>query len=211
MEPQFATAVDPVFLGAIELQQQARSGAARTPQEERSEMQGLISRAENALIRSEEWELAKYALVHWIDTQMSETPWEGQQWWQEHSLEREHFYEGASQAEFFVRARHAGELSKKNALEVFYVCVVMGFRGIYADPSGEHLAADRGLPESLDAWAQETAQQLHLGMGRPPIHGQPRPLDGAPPLNGKSRFLVASTVAAISLALPMGYFLLRLL
>lgn len=207
MEPPFAKAVDPVFLGAIELLERVQHTATQPPQQERSKLQGLISRAEAALGNNEEWELAKYAIVSWIDSALIDAPWDGSTWWEDNPLEREYFIERKAFTEFYAKANKAAALPKKNALEVFYICVVLGFRGMYSDASSMQFASELDLPTTLEDWASKTAMTLHLGVGRPPITEQPRPVDGAPPLEGRSSLMMASIFALIALALPLGMLL----
>ena len=46
-----------------------------------------VDYAEAALGGGLEWELAKYALVSWIDEILVETPWSGRDWWSNNVLE----------------------------------------------------------------------------------------------------------------------------
>jgi type VI secretion system protein ImpK len=185
MTPRFAEAVDPIFLYVVDLLDRIGASESLDPSAERLQIRSRIDRAESKLGQSPDWELAKYALTAWIDEVLIEAPWEGRRWWEEKSLEFDLFNTRDRFTEFYHRSTKAAELSKKDALEVYYVCVVLGFRGIYRDPSAALLADQLQLPPTLDAWAKKAALAIHLGQGVPPILEAPRPATGAPPLEGK--------------------------
>ena len=145
----------------------------------------MLDGAETRLGSRPDWELAKYALVALVDDLLIEAPWEGRSWWEENRLEFQLFRSGDAFTAFYLQAKKATEFPRKDALEVFYVAVVLGFRGIYGDPAATEHADDFGLPPSLDEWAKRTAMSIQLGQGRPPLLEQSRPVYGAPPLEGK--------------------------
>ena len=101
----------------------------------------------------EGWELAKYALVAWIDDVLIEAPWPGRDWWENNSLEFAYFNTRDRATQFFKRAKQAAQLTRRDALEVFYVCVILGFRGLYAMPEAAFLADQLDLPPDLESWA----------------------------------------------------------
>ncbi len=136
MTPDFAIAVDPVFLHVLGFVDRISQGENPPPREERQTVQNFLRQAEAQLGQRQDWELAKYALVCWIDDLLIEAPWEGRNWWKENALEVEAFNTRVRATEFFVKANNASNLTRRDALEVFYVCVVLGFRGLYRDPQG---------------------------------------------------------------------------
>ena len=77
-------------------------------------------------------------------------------------------------------------MTRRDALEVFYVCVVLGFRGLYAMPEAAFLAEQLGLPPDLESWAARTAKMITLGQGRPPFLAAPRPGDAPCRWRGRS-------------------------
>jgi hypothetical protein len=69
-----------------------------------------------------------------------------------------------------MKGKEAASLASKDALEVFYVGVVLGFRGLYRDPTAAAILAEpRGLPLDLETWAKQTSMAIQLGQGRPQI------------------------------------------
>lgn len=186
MTIQFAQAVDPIFLHVLDLLDRISRGEKPSPQEERMRINALIDQAGALLGGSPEWELAKYALVSWIDEVLLETPWDGVDWWNNNVLEVALFNTRLCNEMFYRRAQEAAALPRRDALEVYYVCVVLGFRGLYRDAAlAEMLTQALNLPPDLETWARQTALAIRLGQGRPPLPAPARELRGAPPLRMK--------------------------
>lgn len=198
MTPEFARAVDPVFLHVIELLDRISSDETLSAPEERGRIRAQLDRAEALAGQSRDWELAKYALVTWIDEVLIEAPWEASAYFKNNKLEFEIFKTADAYVEFYRKAQEASSLRKKDALEVFYVCVILGFRGLYRDPN--HAAAlteELGLPPDLETWAKRTAEAIQLGKGRPGISHAAISIEGAPPLDGPFVIIWASLVALV--------------
>jgi type VI secretion system protein ImpK len=199
MTPSFATAVDPIFLHVLGLLERIDSGAQPKPDEERLRIRALIDQAEGRLGQSADWQLAKYATVVWIDEVLIEAGWTGRDWWNENALEVEIFNTRLANEQFYIRAKDASALPRRDALEVFYVCVVLGFRGLYRAPHiAAALAEPRGLPPDLETWARQTALSIRLGQNRPPIAEGYVVGAGAPRLTGQA-MLVWSSLAGVIL------------
>lgn len=200
MTPEFAEAVDRVFLHVLGLLERIGRDENPAPDEERVRIRGWIDQAEAKLGQSPDWQLAKYGLVAWIDDVLIDAPWDGRNWWRENALEVELFNTRLRNELFYVKAKEASALPKKNALEVYYVCVVLGFRGLYRDPAAAAVLAEpRGLPLDLESWARHTAMAIQLGQGRPSISEASVPGQGVPPLEGPTQ-LVWSVLAGVVLA-----------
>lgn len=199
MTPTFAAAIDPVFLQVLGLVDRISRNEALTAQEERSTLLNVLRDAEAQLAQKHDWELAKFALVAWIDDLLIEAPWPGRLWWKENALEVELFKTRDRATLFYAKAQEAASLTRRDALEVFYVCAVLGFRGLYRDPQAAFLADQLKLPTDLESWARQTAKAIQLGQGRPTIEEKPRPASSAPPLEGKF-VLLGSTVICVVLA-----------
>jgi type VI secretion system protein ImpK len=201
MTPKFAEAVDPVFLHVLGLLDRIGREENPPPREERLRIRGWLDQAQAILGESQDWQLAKYALVAWIDEVLIETqvPWEGQDWWKENALEVELFGTRESNEQFYMKAKESSTLSHRDALEVFYVCVMLGFRGLYRDSqTASFLAEQHGLPPDKETWARQTAMTIQLGQGRPPLTDAAASGDGTP-LEGPF-LLIASAFLAVVLA-----------
>jgi type VI secretion system protein ImpK len=202
MTPEFAKAVDPVFLYVIELLDRITADEEVSPQDERLKIRVQLERADALLEQKPEWQLAKYALAAWIDEVLIEAPWPHATWWKEHALEWEDFQSADGYEAFYLKAREAAALRKKDALEVYYVCVVLGFRGLYRDRDRTAaLAGPLDLPPDLETWAKQTAMVIQLGRGRPGISESNVPILGAPPMDGPFVLIWSSVVGLILMVL----------
>ena len=197
MTPKFAQAVDPIFLYVLALleridrandaQQSPSKAEPLSPQEERLRIRTLIDQAEASLGASGEWELAKYALVSWVDEMLVDALWDGREWWSNNVLEIDLFNTRQCNEQFFVKAQDATKQAGRDALEVFYVCVILGFRGLYHESTASaEIAAALNLPPQLKDWTRQAAMSIRLGQGRPSLSEPTREVAGAPPLRPRS-------------------------
>lgn len=203
MTPKLALAVDPIFLHVLDLIDRVNLGESISPQDERLRIRTLIDQAEAVAGADHEWELAKYALVSWIDEMMVDAQWDGREWWSNNVLEMELFSTRACSERFYLRAKEAAASASREALEVYYVCVVLGFRGVYHEPNMAAIFAEtHGLPTDLDTWAYQTAMSIRLGQGRPPIDAPAREVSGAPPLETRAKavwpWVAATMIGTVS-------------
>jgi type VI secretion system protein ImpK len=206
MTPKFAKAVDPVFMHVLGLLERIVRDENPPVSEERVKIRGWLDQAEGQLGHGQDWQLAKYALVSWIDDVLIDAPWEGRNWWKENALEVEIFNTRLRNEQFYMKGKEAASLPSKDALEVFYVAVVLGFRGLYRDPNAAAVLAEpRGLPPDLEAWAKQTSMAIQLGQGRPQVSESHEPIAGAPPLNGPS-MLIWSSFFGVTLAVFLTIF-----
>lgn len=203
MTPDFAKAVDAVFLRVLRLQERIAAGENPSPRDEAAHIRGFLDQAEAIVGQSPEWKLAKYAVVAWIDEMLVDPDWEGGDWWKNNVLEQELFGTRQRFLEFYRRAKEAHAAGYRNALEVYYLCVVLGFRGLYAGFDAQHQAEELELPPTIEKWAQQTAMAIQTSP-RPPIMGGGVMGPGAPPLTGQTLLIGSSMLAAVLGALLVG-------
>jgi type VI secretion system protein ImpK len=208
MKPPFYKAVDYVFLYVLELIERINSGDTVDSEQERRKIIGLIKDAESKLVQSNygrDWASAKYAIIAWIDEVLAADLWP------ENTLEFEFFRTSERWSLFYggdetdeVRREYGARTALKNhlydALECYYIAVVLGFRGMYSSP--EALDEAKSLlnfdpPMSLDAWAAEISGAIQIANDVPKLSGIPQNLSGAPPHDGKYECLAAWSMAAI--------------
>jgi len=197
MTPDFAKAVDPVFEYVLVLIDRLEQGEDPDPLQTQTYLNAvLLNRAEQELRASPQWQLAKYAIVSWIDELLSRMEWSGHDWWINNPLERLKFETADRATEFYVRAKRAVESASFDALEVFYLCVILGFRGIYEDPGLNMMSiAGLGLPATLEEWLRGVGE----GIRPSPVASittTGRLAPGAPPLEG-SAFLTSALVLLV--------------
>jgi type VI secretion system protein ImpK len=120
-------------------------------------------------------------------------------------LEIELFNSRQCNEKFFLKAQQATTVAGRDALEVFYVCVILGFRGLYQDAdAGSVIAPSLNLPISLAEWARQTSLSVRLGQGRDPLSPPTTEVHGAPPLRSRASVVwpwLATTLAAAVAAL----------
>ena len=127
MNPKFAQAADPVFLYAFDLLDRIGRNERTVPEQERLKLHGHLDVMENAIEAKADGELARYAITCWIDEVLClDAEWANREWWQSNTLEWERFNTMDRHERFYLRARDSASLRQKDALEVFYVCVVLG-------------------------------------------------------------------------------------
>lgn len=200
MTPKFAQAVDPIYLHVLGMLDRISRDEKPLPQDERMRIRALIDQAEAIIGGGQEWDLTKYAIASWIDEVLVETPWDGRDWWSNNVLEVELFNTRLCNERFYVRAQEASTLTRRDALEVYYVCVVLGFRGLYRDPNlAAMLTQNHNLPADLETWAKQASLSIRLGQGRPPLAAPRREIVGAPPLRTRP-LVVWSWLAALMLS-----------
>lgn len=210
MTPKHSLAVDPLLLHVLGLLDRIEEGQEPNPQEERIRMRALLDQGEAIVGAGREWELTKYALVSWIDEMLVETTWSGREWWSNNVLEMELFRTRLCNEQFFDFAKEATTLPRRDALEVYYVCVVLGFRGLYREPAlAAMLASQHDLPADLSTWAKQIAMSIRLGQGRPPMGATKRPeIAGAPPLQAPTRLIWPWLLAGMFAAWNVLYYVL---
>ncbi len=214
MSPEFANAVDPIFLYVISTMEQVAAHQRVEPRQLQAEVQAKLRGAEERLSQGttrESWELARYALCAWIDDVMINANWDGGGWWENHKLEFQYFKSNEAGTGFFQRAKQAEQLIQRDAIEVYYVAVILGFRGLFALPESKFLAQQFGLPNTIEDWTRNTAGLLRFRSERERLTGVATPVSGAPPLEGKFTIVGAAIAMLMLLVLTvlLGYHILR--
>ena len=199
MTPRFASKIDPIFEHVLTLLERSEDGHDPDPIMEQEAIGERLADAEAFLGETEEWKLAKFAIVSWIDEILVHgCTWKHGEWWHQNLLEGQHFKvetmdsfsKGNGTAhEFFNRARHAAGLAGKDALEVFYIAVVLGFRGIYGQKGLN--PQTYGLPSTLPKWLKNTAAALTPVKRRAQLPRTLRPVAVVKALSGRLEFLGA--------------------
>jgi type VI secretion system protein ImpK len=201
MTPRFARAVDPIFKFVLDLLDSIHHGEQPSPQQQRLTLRGLLEHAEAILGTGREWDLARYAIISWIDEMFVDSSWQGAEWWSNNVLEAELYNSRVCFEQFYVRAKEATTLPQRDALEVFYLCMMLGFRGLYRDPQlAQSFIEAYSLPPDLESWARQVALSIRVGQGRPELAPPKRDLSGAPPLTRRA-FPVWCWVATVIVVL----------
>ena len=209
MTPDFSKIVDPIILSGLALLDRIERNQHEPITVEYENIKKQIDRGDQQFgALSTDWQLAKYALVAWLDEQLISFPWEGREWWTNHILER-HYFSGRREAfeDFFVDANKAAAMSNKDALEVFHTVVLLGYRGLYAKPLDSDKAREHQLPKRLEEWVRNTTGMLDRRSALE-FESAPQLGDGASPLDGRLQFVTMCVLGLIGLIAATSYYFL---
>jgi type VI secretion system protein ImpK len=141
----------------------------------------------------------RYALVCWLDELfVLDSPWESQ--WNERKLEGELYGTNDRAWKFWEQARRAETQPGSDALEVFFLCVILGFRGDLRDE-----------PNRLQAWVAGTQIRVTRSQGKQwPYPAELQAPTYVPPLRGRERLqkLVLAAGALLLFVIPVTLFIL---
>lgn len=208
MTPEFVKAVDPIVEMMVDVKEQIEKNAAPQPDYIRSGLIHCIQLSRESLRdRPSEWDLAQYALVAWIDEQLATSlAWPGASFWSKNKLQLKYYRCQLSREGFFERAAEAEKIEKKDALEVFFLCVVLGFKGVYDGTADRRRPQDLGLPDTLAEWQRRMRDCVKLTPAKVVEKRGANNRHGTTPLYGKYQFLgtlmtfVIMTIYAVLLA-----------
>jgi type VI secretion system protein ImpK len=107
------------------------------PQVLRQRITGLLeamnARASEAGIPPADLNEALYAIVAFMDEQILRSQWSGRQQWMSQPLQLTYFNENTAGEGFFQRMQALEQRpNQAHVLEIYYLCLTLGFRGKYA-------------------------------------------------------------------------------
>jgi len=207
-----ANLVYPVFRYGLRLKERLRLGRFNMAQEQ-AELKRLIKAAEAAgppeasSGAGERYLGVGYPLACWLDDVFildPTSPWAPE--WRENTMESALYGENLGERgrdrawKFWAQAAQAEARADENALEVFYLCMMLGFRGDFRDD-----------PRHLQEWRERL--EAHLPQSGPdawpdkPLE-KPIPPPDVPPLEGRERLrwlMLASGLVAAGAIVAMGF------
>lgn len=92
-------------------------------------LQQMVSRCRQAGITDKEIAEARYAIVAFIDERVLRSNWPGRIEWMNQPLQLQLYNEFAAGENFFIRMRALMQAGESKALEVYYLCLSLGFVG----------------------------------------------------------------------------------
>lgn len=143
----------------------------------------------------------RYALACWLDELFTADPQWGPRW-NERKLEMELYGSNDRAWKFWEQARMSPPRPGNDALEVYYLCVTLGFRGEL-----------RSQPERLQSWLAST--RLRLGKVQEiewPYRPELAPSLHVPPLRGRERMrqmILTGWVTLLFLVPVVAFFIVR--
>ncbi len=146
-------------------------------------------------IPEEDFNEARYAIAAFIDEQVLRADWPGRAQWLNRPLQFLYFNENTAGEGFFQRiATLQTQQHRLHVLEIYYLCLALGFQGKYAARQGE------GMAPVLDQVAAEVSRALPPSDVISP-HGEPRePLRN---LVQRERPIVALSLGFFGIALAV--------
>jgi type VI secretion system protein ImpK len=216
MRREIADLVYPVITHALQVKEQLARGEDVSFQAEQAKLKGLLKSEAEAKRWSEfagdapvsrtsrpaeGFHGIRYALVCWLDEIfILDSPWRAE--WTENSLEVGLYGTRERAEKFWEQARRAEARPESDALEVFFLCAMLGFRGEM-----------RSQPERLKTWREAAQVQIartQSGGYREPAAGDP--VIDVPPLHGAARFrrMMITLGLSVLLLIPAAAFYLVL-
>jgi type VI secretion system protein ImpK len=208
MNEDIARLVQPVFIRGLDLRRRLEAGESPAIETEQATLEDLIRRVAGDADRgvgtdpvgdtqgairpaTSAWiDDLRYVLTCWLDEMfILESPWDSA--WTESKLEARLFGSNDRAWRFWELSEAAERLPGPDALEVFYLCVALGFRGELVSS-----------PERLKSWIDRAGRRL-AEQGRRPEVPSLEPPCAVPPLRGGLRFramvIAAGCVAILSI------------
>jgi type VI secretion system protein ImpK len=102
---------------------------------------------------------ARYALVAFIDEQIMRSDWSGRAEWMQRPLQLDLYRENTAGENFFVRLRallRSGD--RPIAVEIYYLCLVLGFEGAYRDQAD---------PQAIEKFSRASRDQVRKALPDP--------------------------------------------
>jgi len=200
----FTEVVAPVIQGVIDFQDGLLRGKHPTVEEQKRKLVDLLNGSEDRAGRASpqvgrDFELAKRALVYWIDEILITSSWSHAQEWTNHILEFSLYRESAAAVRFYEKAIEAEKRDSTDPLEVFFLCVALGFRGDLASNEEEIQRWASRVHERITEGTEHPEQYLPEPPGRQ-LESELRPLQG-----GRLLFVVSLLVAATAVVTLAGF------
>lgn len=89
-------------------------------------------------ISREEYDQARFAVCVWVDETVLGSDWTHRAQWQREPLQRTYYNTSEGGEEFYERLNALG-FHQREAREVFYLCLALGFKGRFCHPGDEVL------------------------------------------------------------------------
>lgn len=102
----------------------------------------LLTESQNRMGRGnfsrEDYDLARFAVVAWVDETILNSPWNEKDKWQREQLQRI-YYQTTDAGEIFFDRLNAIGPHQRDVREVYYLCLALGFKGRYIHEGDDYL------------------------------------------------------------------------
>jgi len=135
--PTLADLCGDLLAFALQLKRSKDPGDAEAMRQKIDEQfRALETKARQADVPQEDVQQAKYAICAFIDEMILTSPWALKESWADKPLQLAYFNDFAAGEEFYNRIDPLRGAKKNSVLEVYYLCLALGFRGKYVDLQG---------------------------------------------------------------------------
>lgn len=204
MTDAFADLVMPIFHRFIDLQTRLDAGEPKALEDVMQLTRSWIDEAARRAVANPDlgrsFERARFGLVAWIDEVLTDSEWGRSTGWgsEQHVLEWFTFGSRGRAYLFFERADDAEAHGDMDALEVYLLCVTLGFRG-------QHVYD----PEQLTAWVERVYGRIGESSSAPskPFPEEDGPVAAFGPLGGPSLLVVVSSLFAVTALFTLAAYL----
>jgi type VI secretion system protein ImpK len=100
------------------------------------QFRALETKARQADVPQEDVQQAKYAICAFIDEMILTSSWPIKESWADKPLQLAYFNDFSAGEEFYTKIDTLRGAKKNAVLEVYYLCLALGFRGKYVDLQG---------------------------------------------------------------------------
>lgn len=175
----------------------------------KSDIRRLVSESQkfsqDNSVNPDEYNLARFAIFAWIDEAILSSSWKEKSFWQGEQLQR-HYYQTSDAGEEFFDYLNALGPHQRDAREVYYLCLAMGFEGRYCHEGDEYLLTQ--LKESnLKVLTGSSMGIYSIGKGDLFPEAYPADSSEALPWRPKRRF---SLFTPLCLGVPVALFFVLL-
>ncbi len=209
MTPEFAQPVNRVLDAVLELvdriERHERPDLVEEKKLIRMDLDALnSSSSKGSGQRSEDFDLARRALIYWVDEVLTMA----QADWKDMTLEFDYFAEKNRAWRFYEYGERAARSSSSDVIETWYLCLVLGFEGDIGEAFREHLhqplpGGSSNSAEARQAWATDLARLIRKPSQQEltgePITGGVEPMIGATWLQTMSACLFVASVGFVVL------------
>lgn len=88
-----------------------------------------------------DYDTAKFAVIVWTDERIMQSSWEGKSLWRKNLLQKEYYKTTGGGVEFYNKLG-ALEPDQNEVREVYYLCLVSGFQGVYGTSNDDIIIRD---------------------------------------------------------------------
>jgi type VI secretion system protein ImpK len=135
--PALADLCGDLLAFALQLKRSADPGDAEMLRQKIDEQfRALETKSRQADVPQEDVQQAKYAIAAFIDEMILTSSWGLKDSWADKPLQLAYFNDFAAGEEFYNKIDTLRGAKRNNVLEVYYLCLALGFRGKYVDLQG---------------------------------------------------------------------------